>query len=187
MRRALTILLAAGTTVVFVVAGHAAQKIVAGHVCGGGGSASGGGLKLVGSIPASAAGRSSGGAYRLTGGFVAAAQTWSDSASGADQVTGAGRGMITSLSAVPAGSGAQITFTLSAPATVEVHVLNIAGRPVRTVASGQECGAGLQTLIWSGVSDAGLRVPNGLYVVELSGKSASGSQTQALATVRIGR
>jgi flagellar hook assembly protein FlgD len=93
--------------------------------------------------------------------------------------------MVTGLAAVAAGTGAQITFSLSAPATVEVHVRNIAGRLVRTVTPGQDCAAGLSTLVWNCQSDAGLRVPNGIYLVEVCARSASGSQSRALATVSL--
>jgi hypothetical protein len=170
-----------------VAAAHAAQKLVAGQFAGGGGGGSGGGMKLTGSIPASAAGRSSGGAYRLTGGFVAAAQTWRDSASAADQAAAAGRGTITSLSAVPAGSGAEIIVSLSAAASVEVRVLNIAGRPIRVVTSGLDCQAGLNTLTWSGLSDAGLQAPNGRYLIEVRARTASGDESRALAICRVER
>jgi len=169
-----------------VVAAHAAQKLVAGQLCGGGGGGAGGGMKLVGSIPASAAGASSGGGLKLTGGFVAAAQAFRDGASDAPAAETTG-GMVSALAAVPAAGGAQITFTLSASATVEVRVRNIAGRPVKTVTPGQECAAGLNTLVWSGVSDAGLRVPSGVYLVEVRATSASGEASRALAPLRLAR
>jgi hypothetical protein len=170
-----------------MVAAHAARKLVAGDVCGGGGGGAGGGMKLVGAIPGSAAGASSGGGLKLTGGFIAAAQVWVDSTSATDAVANTSSGIVTSLATVSTANGAQITFSLSAPATVEVRVLNAAGRPVRTVTPGQECAAGLNTLTWSGTNNAGLRVPNGLYLIEVRARSVSGAQTQALATVQMAR
>jgi hypothetical protein len=170
-----------------VVAAHAAQKLVAGQLCGGGGGGAGGGMKLVGSIPASAAGSSSGGGLKLTGGFNAAAQTWAESSAATDAIATAGSGMVSALAAVPTAGGAQITFTLSAPATVEVRVLNIAGRPIKTIAPGRECEAGLNTVTWTGMSDAGLRVPAGRYLVEVRARSAEGSESRAIAAVGLGR
>jgi hypothetical protein len=169
------------------VAAHAAQKLVAGQVAGGGGAGGGAGLKLVGSMPACPAGSSSGGGFRLVGGFTGAAQVWADSTSTTDAVASTSSGMVTSLAAVSTANGAQITFSLSAPATVEVRVFNMAGRPVRTVTSGQQCAAGLNTLIWSGANSTGLRVPTGVYLVEVRARSSSGAQTQALATIRMAR
>ncbi|MBM3474356.1 MAG: hypothetical protein FJX75_13920 [Armatimonadetes bacterium] len=169
-----------------MVAAHAAQKLVAGQLAGGGGGGAGGGMKLVGSIPASAAGASSGGGLKLTGGFIAAAQIFRE---GAADVTAAqtGSGMVSALAAVPTAGGAQITFTLSAPATVEVRVLNIAGRLIKTIAPGQQCGAGLTTLSWSGLSDTGLHVPAGRYLVEVRARSAKGSASRAIAAVGLAR
>jgi len=91
------------------------------------------------------------------------------------------------LAAVPAAGGAQITFTLSAPATVEVRALNIAGRPVRTVTPGRTCDAGANRLLWSGLSDRGLRVPDGAYLIEVRARSGSGEQSRALSRVQLTR
>jgi hypothetical protein len=173
--RAVCVVLIVALTAGLVVAAHAAQKLVAGQLAGGGGGGAGGGLKLVGSIPACPAGVSSGGGFGLTGGFTGAAQVWADSSSTADEVAATSSGMVTGLAAVAAGTGAQITFSLSAPATVEVHVRNIAGRLVRTVTPGQDCAAGLSTLVWNCQ----------IYLVEVCARSASGSQSRALATVSL--
>ncbi len=186
-RQTMALLLALVLLGAAVVGAHAAQKLVAGQLAGGGGGGAGGGLKLVGSIPASPAGRSSGGGFRLVGGFAGAAQTWSDSFAASDAVANVPSGMVTSLAAAGTARGAQITFGLSAPATVQVRVLNIAGRPIGTVTSGQDCAAGLTTLVWSGLSDAGLQAPNGLYLVEVNARADAGSQSRALTTIRLQR
>ena len=98
-----------------------------------------------------------------------------------------GRGTIAGLSAVPTRAGAQITFVVSSAAQVRTRVLNIAGRPVRTVCSARDCEAGTNTLVWNAHSDSGLPVPNGTYVVELAAKSPDGTQAKALTQVRINR
>ena len=185
--RAVCVALMVVLTTGLLVAAHAAQKLVAGQLAGGGGGGSGGGLTLVGSIPASAAGLSAGGSYKLTGGFIAAAQVFRESATDAAVAAEPAGGMVSALTAIPTAGGAQITFTLSAPATVEVRVLNIAGRPIRTITPGRECEAGVNTLTWSGISDQGLRVPDGRYLVEVGAKSASGAQSRALATCQVAR
>ncbi len=166
---------------------NGAQRLITGQCAGAGGAGSGRGLKLVGSIPASAAGRSSGGSYRVTGGFIAAAQMVGDSDSGGDVVAGAASGLVSALTAVPTADGAQITFTLSSAATVRVRVLNIAGRVIRTVTPERECPAGLTTLVWSGVSDGGLRTPNGVYVVEVVARSEGGAQARGITPVQVAR
>jgi len=88
---------------------------------------------------------------------------------------------------MPTRSGAQVTFALSADAQVGARVLNIAGRSVGTICRAQDCPAGSNTLVWSGHSDQGLAVPSGTYLVEVSAKTADGTQSRALAQVRVNR
>jgi flagellar hook assembly protein FlgD len=70
---------------------------------------------------------------------------------------------------------------------VQARVLNIAGRPVRTLCTAKACDPGAGTLLWNGQSDHGLAAPNGLYVVEVVAKATDGSQAMALAQVRMDR
>jgi hypothetical protein len=94
---------------------------------------------------------------------------------------------LTSLVAAPSATGVQISFVLGQTSAVDVRVLNIAGRPVRTVCRAKEFEAGRNELLWNAQSDNGLRAPNGTYLVEAVAKSADGGQTRALAVVRINR
>ncbi|HJN13901.1 MAG TPA: FlgD immunoglobulin-like domain containing protein, partial [Armatimonadota bacterium] len=66
------------------------------------------------------------------------------------------------------------------------RVLNIAGRPIKTICTASDCEAGANTLIWNAMSDTGLRVPNGIYLVEVTARNEDGGQSKALAQVRIG-
>jgi len=94
---------------------------------------------------------------------------------------------VSSLSAVPTAAGAQIVFTLSAPASVQAEVLNIAGRPVKLITPGTQFEAGTQTMIWTGQTDAGLQTPSGRYLIRLTARGEDGTSTQALGTVLIQR
>ena len=177
------VMIAAG----LVVSAHAAQGVIAGQCAGGGGSGAAGGMKLVGSIPASAAGRSSGGGYRLTGGFIAAAQVWGEGLLAVTPLAEAAAAIVSRLAALPTRSGgAQITFCLSAPATVEVRVLNVAGRPVRHLTTGRLTAAGVNSLVWSGCSDRGLKVPAGVYLADVAAGTPDGSTSHAVTTLRLG-
>jgi hypothetical protein len=95
--------------------------------------------------------------------------------------------VLASLSAAPTAAGAQVSFSLASAATVEAHVLNLAGRPVRTLCQGKTFDAGTNTLLWNARSDQGLPVPGGSYLIEVTARGADGSQSRALATVRINR
>ncbi len=81
------------------------------------------------------------------------------------------------------GRGATLAYTLSAPATVDVVVLNAAGRKVRTVARGLARPAGAHSAVWDGRTDAGTMAPAGLYRVEVTARSEAGGRVAAFATV----
>lgn len=95
--------------------------------------------------------------------------------------------MVTSLAAVGAGRGGQITFALSAAGSVTVAVLNIAGRSVRHVVSDRPVSAGLSTLVWNGRGDGGTLVPAGMYLVRVTVASDGGALTGRVATMRVRR
>ncbi len=99
-----------------------------------------------------------------------------------------GAGLAVSVpAAVPAGAGAQISYTLSADAQVEVAVLNIAGRVVDTVVSDAMQSAGVQRVLWDGMTARGPRAPAGTYLVVVRARADNGQQTQSVGTMRLGR
>jgi hypothetical protein len=98
---------------------------------------------------------------------------------------GAAAVQIASLAAAPTARGAQVTFSLSGAARVTATVLNVAGRPVRTIAMDEPKGAGVQTLVWDRKADTGLAVPGGLYVVRVTAAADGGQTATALATVAL--
>ena len=89
------------------------------------------------------------------------------------------------LSAQPTAQGVAITFTLSSDAAVGATVCNLAGRPVRTLCAAMDCASGRNTLLWNAVSDQGVAVPNGPYLVEVTARTHDGGEARALAQVRV--
>jgi subtilisin family serine protease len=87
---------------------------------------------------------------------------------------------VSALSAEVGGRGAAITFALSAPATCAVEILNIAGRSVRRLVTGQVCAAGVNTLRWDGRGQGGSPVPPGQYLVSLQARDGQGGQVRLL-------
>jgi hypothetical protein len=90
---------------------------------------------------------------------------------------------VAGAAALPTNCGAEVVFSLSAPAEVTVEVLNLAGRRVATVAHRTALAAGTQRLVWNGQSDAGTRAPAGRYLVRITARDAQGAQATALCGV----
>lgn len=86
--------------------------------------------------------------------------------------------------AAPTASGAtQITLSLSAAATVSGSVCNLAGREV-AVLDGRALESGVSTLLWSGRSSRGSKVPAGQYLVRLTAVDGAGNTARCLVSVR---
>ncbi len=83
--------------------------------------------------------------------------------------------------------GAEIVFTLGSDAAVEVTVLNIAGRSIRQLTTGQPSPSGLNRLYWDGRSSSSTKVPAGRYLVKLTARHEEGQQTCRISSVIIAR
>ncbi|MGQ9732477.1 MAG: S8 family serine peptidase [Candidatus Zipacnadales bacterium] len=94
---------------------------------------------------------------------------------------------ITALTALQNLRGGQIVFALSADATVSVQLLNIAGRPVRTLLHQRHLAAGTHTVLWDGRTDTGTLVPAGTYLVHLSAASDSGGWVDGMTALTVRR
>lgn len=111
-----------------------------------------------------------------------------DPLSGGVSPTGsAALSLLTATAAVPTNAGAQVTFGLASAAQVQARVLNIAGRPIKTLCRAKDCDSGTNTLLWNAQSDTGLPVPNGTYLIEMTAKAEDGRQGRALTQVSIRR
>jgi flagellar hook assembly protein FlgD len=72
---------------------------------------------------------------------------------------------------------ATVTFALAAPATVQLDVLDWAGRRIRTLRSSRPAGAAAVT--WDGRTDSGVFAPQGRYVMRVTASSASLAETKS--------
>ncbi len=95
--------------------------------------------------------------------------------------------MVSSMSALPGDRAVEVVFTLSCDAQVQAEVLNIAGRPVRTLVADRDCESGVNSLAWNCCSDRGLAVPNGTYLIRLTARTDDGRQASGLCTVKLQR
>jgi len=94
---------------------------------------------------------------------------------------------VTALSAAPTRMGAQIMVNLSGAGTVDARISNLAGRPIRALATNRELPAGATTLLWDGADASGLSAPAGLYLVTVVMRDAAGAQSQAVTRVTLQR
>lgn len=77
------------------------------------------------------------------------------------------------------GSGADLRFSLGAPATnIEVQVRNAEGEVIRTITSNPH-DAGDAAVYWDGRDDSGNRVPNGEFTFDVVAKDADGAAVNA--------
>ncbi len=103
-------------------------------------------------------------------------------------VSHAGQGVLVATGLVAQqtrGGYAQMSFTLSAPASCSVSVLNMAGRTVRIVEQGVLRPTGSNVVLWDGRSQTGTKVPAGLYLVQLEARSSTGESAKSLTTLRV--
>jgi hypothetical protein len=90
--------------------------------------------------------------------------------------------------AAAGGGNVAISYTLSAEATVDVRVRNMAGVVIGTPATGKLASAGNGLVLWSGQSDRGTRVPSGRYLCEITARSAmTGEAVSVIAPLEVRR
>ena len=80
-----------------------------------------------------------------------------------------------------------MTYSLSKPASVEVSVMNISGRPIRTLASSGVAPSGASQMVWNLQAANGTKVPSGRYLVKITAQSEDGQSTQTLVTLQVAR
>ena len=105
------------------------------------------------------------------------------------QPRGTGAAAITSVvTAQASGGNIEFAYTLAAAANVDITIRNISGVPVKRLVSGALCDAGANTAAWNCVSDRGLPVPSGRYIVEMGARLPdSGMQSSVVRTFQVNR
>jgi hypothetical protein len=93
---------------------------------------------------------------------------------------------VSGVTAQQVGGGVSLSYALSTLAAVAVTVLNIAGKPIASLAGGEQ-GAGVQTLSWNGRNAAGSAVSAGTYLIQVTARTEAGENATSLCTVRLQR
>lgn len=94
---------------------------------------------------------------------------------------------ISGLQSQATSGGVQLTYILSAPAAVDIQLLNLAGRTVRSLQAAGPAGAGLSSALWDGRNQFGVRAPAGVYLARFTARTEDGQCASGVATVRLGR
>jgi flagellar hook assembly protein FlgD len=96
--------------------------------------------------------------------------------------------VVTGLAAAPAGSGgAEIVYTLAQDSGVDITITNIAGRPVKRLLVGAEQASGEQRTVWNGLSDQGVRVPRGRYLIRVTARAADSTSSSRVTALNLAR
>jgi len=81
-----------------------------------------------------------------------------------------------------------ISYTLSAPASVNIQIRNISGVVVKQLQQAQIAGAGTNTTLWNGRSDRGTALPAGRYLCEITAQSPdTGRVSRAVTSMAVTR
>lgn len=94
---------------------------------------------------------------------------------------------VTATTASANAEGMMMTYSVTKACSVNVRVLNLAGRSVKVLAANKLVGAGVQTQLWNLTSDSGTKVPSGTYLLQIDAVAENGQSVRGLTQVRVGR
>lgn len=85
------------------------------------------------------------------------------------------------------GGAVAISYALSDTASTKVRILSAAGKVVQTLQAGEAVSRGVTNLTWNGRDGAGIAVPAGTYLVEVTATAEDGQTARAVQPVVITR
>ncbi len=105
------------------------------------------------------------------------------------EVAPQGADALTIRSAAVSGgaAGMMVTYDVSSTCNLSIEVLNIAGRPVRTLVQSRAVPAGQGQQLWDLRSAEGTLVPAGTYLIRLEAVAENGQRVQALRSAQVAR
>ena len=96
--------------------------------------------------------------------------------------------VVVSATAAPTASGGlDIRIRLSAAATVDAQLVNVAGRTVASICRARDCESGVTSLTFSGIGATGTRLPAGRYLARITARTDTGQQASTVCSVQLGR
>ncbi|MCS6830996.1 MAG: FlgD immunoglobulin-like domain containing protein [Armatimonadota bacterium] len=85
------------------------------------------------------------------------------------------------------GGAVAISYALSDTASAKVRILNASGKVIQTLQAGEAASRGVTNLTWNGRDGAGIAVPAGSYLVEVTATAEDGQTARAVQPVVITR
>ena len=95
--------------------------------------------------------------------------------------------LMVSAAAANRGDSVMLTYSVTKACRMNISVANLAGRQIRQLATGKAVTAGVQTELWNLTSEAGTRVPAGVYLLQMDAVTDSGQHVRGLTQVRVGQ
>lgn len=85
------------------------------------------------------------------------------------------------------GGAVDISYALSDSASTKVRILGATGKVIQTLQAGESVSRGVTNLTWNGRDSAGIAVPAGTYLVEVTATAEDGQTARAVQPVVITR
>lgn len=84
----------------------------------------------------------------------------------------------------PFDSTTVVSFRLASDAKVNLSVFNVLGQKVRTLINGKRS-SGMNSALWDGMNDSGEPVRSGLYLFEITVKTADREFTETITGIQV--
>jgi len=95
--------------------------------------------------------------------------------------------VVTTASTQQIQSQVVVTYSVSAPCSVAIHVLNISGRLVKTLTTNQSVAAGVNSSTWTLQNRTGSIVPDGCYLISIEAVAENGQRVRTICPAHVTR
>ena len=80
-----------------------------------------------------------------------------------------------------------VTYSVSAPCSVAIRILNISGRLVKTLTTDQSVAAGVNSSTWTLQNQTGSIVPDGCYLISIEAVAENGQRVRTICPAQVTR
>ncbi len=94
---------------------------------------------------------------------------------------------VTTASAQQTQGRVVVTYSVSAPCSVAIRILNISGRLVKTLTTDQSVAAGVNSSTWTLQNQTGSIVPDGYYLISIEAVAENGQRMRTICPAHVTR